>query len=121
MTLMRKAAQGVTWHAVDTVTDFRLGACGEPLDLAREMHHSLVTDHLFCQRAACSSAIPQGETRVFTGQAGEATVAGLVLLAVVLFIAVLLGAVVPIAVFPWLAYGGLALFVSGCLVLPRRR
>lgn len=61
MTLMAKAAQGVTWHAVDTVHDARFAVCGVEIDLERQMHHSLVADHLVCQQSACApstTAVP---------------------------------------------------------------
>lgn len=55
---MARAAQGVTWHVVDRVHDFRFGACGVELDLSRQMHHSLVADHLRCEHTACTPTAP---------------------------------------------------------------
>lgn len=50
-----------------------LEAAATPLDLGRQMHHTLVPDHLLCQRPACASALPQGPARSFA-ETGEATV-----------------------------------------------
>lgn len=120
MTSMAKAAEGVTWHVVDRVHDFRFSACGQPLDLGRQLHHTLVADHLRCQRPACQTG-PVSVARGAFVEAGQVPVGALVVLAVVLVVAVLLGAVVPITVWPWLAYGGAALFVLGAFAAPPRR